>query len=181
MELAESIESINQLLRDHYGIDTESNQSMWRVVWANDQYEKVWRDTTPEGLHTLYPQIYEVPKYMTSRDRYILERLVLVPNQNSRELLGLKKSYEPIWTFQTHDKIYLPPKWEAAKFLVDLVLAAIHGNRGGMAKYKEDLSIEAQEERIKKLQEELFGNETSVGDSLSYGSAVAGFHSKETE
>jgi len=179
MELTESIESINRQLRDHYGIDTESNESMWRVVWANDQYEKVWRDTTPEGLHTLYPQVYEVRKYMTSKDRYVLERLVLVPDQNSKELLGLKKSYEPIWTFQTPKEEYLPPKWEAAKFLVDLVLSAIHGTRGGMAKYTEDNSVEAKEERIKKLHEELFGNETEITDALAYKEGVAGFHPKE--
>jgi hypothetical protein len=42
-----------------------------------------------------------------------------------------------------------------------------------------DQPEEKREERLKKLQDDLFGNETSVGDALAHRQGVAGFRRKE--
>ena len=163
----ESIPSINRQLADLYGIDTESTQPMWRVVWSNDQLEKRLVDYTDSGVQLLYPEVREVKKYLAIRDRYILEHLVLIPVENQIELAGEMKSYEPIWTFETDKKEFLPPRMDACQFIIDLVLNVM--NSGGMVKYVE---ADDKEERLTKLQEELFGNETEIGDALAYKEGI---------
>jgi hypothetical protein len=168
MELAEPIESINQRLKDRYGIETDSSLPIWRVVWANDQLEKRLMECSPTGIALIHPMVFEVKKYMV-QDRFILERLVLVPEENQKELGGVKKSYEPLWVFESAQKEYLPPRTDACQFIIDLVLAAISQTPGSMKKYVE---VDDKEERLAKLTEELFGNETEVSDALTYKSGV---------
>jgi hypothetical protein len=63
--------------------------------------------------------------------------------------------------------------WEATKFIVDTLYAAL-GKRS-MAKYVDDeknTTKEGREERIKTLQDELFGNETETSDALRYKQGI---------
>jgi hypothetical protein len=168
MELAEPIESINKRLADQYGIETESTLPIWRVVWSNDQLEKRLMDVSPTGISLIHPMVFEVPKYLT-KDRFILERLVYVPEEQQKELAGVRKSYEPLWVFESVQKEYLPPRTDACQFVIDLVLAAMNRRPGEMAKYVE---VDDKEERIAKLSEELFGNETQVSDALTYKEGI---------
>ena len=60
----------------------------------------------------------------------------------------------------------LPPIWNATKLVVDALYAAL--GKKGLRKYVEDEKFttpEGREQRIKELSEELFGNETEVGDA----------------
>src|SRR5438132_917466 len=111
MELVETIEALNNRLQDHFGIDTVTGQAIWRIVFSDDQFEMRLTDCTPEGLQLLTPVMKLLPKYKQwIREKYVLERLVIVPDINSNEV-STKVSYEPIWTFQDKNENYLPPKW----------------------------------------------------------------------
>lgn len=164
MELAEPIEEINRKLIDYYG-KTDAGNAIWRVVWSDDQREKKLTDFTPEGLQLIHPQVIEVKKYPYIKERWVLERLVIIPIQQMRELPVSPYSYEPMWHFciaETGE--YAPPTIAAAKFIVDTVYAAM-GKASLGPKYKdptEDNPIESRRADIKKLEEQLFGDESGL-------------------
>lgn len=182
MQLTESVESINQHLIDHFGIDTSTSQPMWRVVWSEDQFEHrlgEYDDFTPGGIYLrTVKEVRWVPKYRQwIPNAYVLERLVFIPDTNLPELPATKLSYEPIYVFWTASHIPLPPKFEAAKFAIDLVLSA--QGYSSMTKYKDpDAGLNASDQfekkrgEIDKLQEELFGNESYVGDALAHKEGI---------
>ena len=162
----ESIETLNQRLIEHYGVD-ESNRPMFRIVWAEDQTEKRLVMYTDSGMQLLTPEIREVKKYTYLKGVYALERLVLVDEE---ELPGITKSYEPIWVYRSFDNRPLPPIWDATKVVIDVLYAAL--GKKSIRKYVEDVSPEKKAADVAKMQEELFGNETNVGDALAYKTGI---------
>lgn len=183
MELPETIESINQQLIDHFGVDTSTNQAMWRVVWSEDQFEHrlgTYDDFVPNTdiyLRTV-TEVRYVPKYRQWLPNvYVLERLVVIPDMNLVELPAVKVSYEPMYPFQTASGIPLPPKFIVCKFQIDLLYAAM--GKSSMAKYKDpDFGLNKEDYHAKKvaeidkLQQDLFGNESLVGDALAHKEAI---------
>lgn len=177
--MPEKIETINQFLADNYGIDTDDRQPIYRVVWSDDQYEKRLSHHTASGTPLLTPEVMELPKYGYIRHVYILEQRVIVPEQNIHEMAGAKKSYEPLWVFEGKDGNPVPPTIQGAKFVVDTVLAAM--GKKSLAKYKDPYegatpqeSYELNKQRVDRLQEELFGDESSLGGETfnESGSAI---------
>jgi len=175
MELAEPIESINGQLVDLFGVDTGTGQAMFRVVWSEDQFEKRLTDRTDSGIQLLIPVVKLLPKYRQwIHEKYVLERLVIVPETNISELAGLKLSYEPLWVFKSDKDEYVPPTLWGSKFVIDTLYAAI--GKQSLAKYVDEESkhpIEAREKRIGKLTEELFGDESSLLGRTITGEAIA--------
>jgi len=166
----EAITTLNQRLIDHFGLDTDSTKPMFRIVWADDQLEKRMMDTLDSGIQLLYPVVREVKKYSYLREVWVLERLVVVPDFQQKELADVKLSYEPIWVFVDATGNPLPPAWEPTKLIVDTLYAAL--GKKSLAKYKDNESTpEAREERVIKLQEELFGDESGL-----YGKTAPGAH-----
>lgn len=162
---------INKRLTDYYGADTFTNLPIWRIVWSHDQMEKRLMDVTDSGIHLLTPEIREVPKYRHYiHNKWILEKLVEVPEAQQKEICT-SVSYEPMFVFETGNGGFLPYKWEAAKFVIDTVNAAM-GKQSMYAEYTDKETEENRQERIEKLQDELFGNETSTGDALAHGGGV---------
>ena len=182
MELTEPVESINNQLIDLFGVDTLTGLPIWRIVWSADQYEKrlgTYDDYSPAGLFIrTVTEVREVRKYSQwIIDKYVLERLVVVPEENQPELPMSKLSYEPIYVFQTSSGMYLPPRVDAAKFVIDAVYAA--QGKGSLARYKDpdaglapDELVGKRAKEIDNLQEELFGNESYVGDALAHNEAI---------
>jgi hypothetical protein len=169
----ESIETLNQRLIDHYGNDSDTNRPIFRIVWANDQTEKRMVSELDNGIKLLFPAVREVKKYSYIKDLYVLERLVVVPDIDQTELPVSKLSYEPLWAYCNADRQPVAPMWEATKFIVDTLYAAL-GKRS-MAKYVDDeknTTKEGREERIKTLQDELFGNETETSHALRYKQGI---------
>jgi hypothetical protein len=176
--MAENIETVNQFLKEQFGIDTDDSEPIFRVVWAEDQTEKreVWHTDT--GIRLLAPEVREMPKYPWIEHTYVLERRVLVPSINLKELVGLKKSYEPVWAFYDACGNPTPPTVQGCKFIVDTLYAAI--GKSSMAKYKDPEAGLTQEELYEKrqaeidvIQEELFGNESGLKQAtLDCGSAI---------
>jgi len=173
--LPQDVININKRLVDHFGVDTVTGSAMWRISWSNDQYEKRLTDCTDEGLTLLYPEVRELPKYQWVKDRWILERLCLVPEINLSELPTQKQSYECMYPFENaYTGEALPPNFEAAKFVVDTVYAAM--GKSNLSKYVDEEAknpIEAQRQRVDKLQEELFGDESAILGRTITGESVA--------
>lgn len=176
--MAENIDTINQFLMDTFGIDTDDSSPIFRVVWAPNQTEKREVHHTDMGVILLHPEVREMPKYPWIHEAYVLERRVLVPDQNLKELAGVKKSYEPIWAFYDAEGTPVPPTIQGCKFVVDVLYAGL--GKSGMAKYKDPEAGLAPEELYEKrqaeidiIQEELFGNESGLKQStLDCGSAI---------
>lgn len=182
MQIAERIESINNQLIDIYGIDTITGLPLWRVVFSDDQLEKrlgTYDDFSPAGLYLrTVTEVREVYKYKQwIKSKFVLENLVIVPEMNQPELPTQKLSYEPIYVFQTGSGEYLPPRLDACQFIINSIYAV--KGKGNLAKYKapedgltgQDL-IDYNNGRIAKLQDELFGNESYVGDALAHNEAI---------
>lgn len=180
----EPLEIINERLLSYYG-DINS-QPKFRVVWSEDQVENVFTDKTPEGLILPTKRIITRKKYGYLSNLYILEKITPVPEENQEEV-GRKLSYEPLWVFQDNEGNALPPIWDAIIVILNTltdILNHIKGEGTSDAKYpmpeSEWQTTEAIEEKAKKLEEVLFGNESGLGDSLSQGTAV-GFGSRQRD
>jgi hypothetical protein len=176
----ETVESLNKRLIDYFGIDTESSNPIWRLSWSTDQTEVQWTKYTKEGLEMLFPQAVEVKKYPFAQNKWVLERYVLVPSLHNE--MTVKKSYEPMWIFDEG----LPPKWEPIKMIVDTVYLALGKEPSRQPQYPDpDNGLSTQEylekesERVKQVQEDLFGNETDTGDALAHKEGVSVPHNFE--
>lgn len=173
----EPLDIINRRLADYYGnIDDKPN---YRIVWSEYEYEMrhgTYTDYTTEGIYLrTVTEVRQVPKYKQYlKDRYILERLTVVPIINSSEILD-KISYEPIWVFEDKHGNPLPPSWPAAYFII----WQLHDNvrTAGFTKYrdpesKQDEALELKEQRLRNYEEVLFGNETETADALRYREGI---------
>jgi hypothetical protein len=123
----------------------------------------------------LSPEVLELPKYQWVKDRWILERLCLVPDIHVGELPTQRVSYECMYPFQNaYTEEALPPNYEACEFVINTVYAAM--GKKSLRKYvdeEENHPVEVKEQRIKKLTEELFGDESSLLGRTITGEAVA--------
>lgn len=182
MELTEPIESINKQLIDLFGVDTATGKPLFRVVWSDDQFEMRKTDRSDAGIQLLTPVVRLLPKYKQwIESRWVLERLVIVPEMNIEELAGLKLSYEPIWVFRGPFDEYVPPTLWGCKFIVDTVYAA--SGKTSLAKYVDEeakFPEEVRNQRIEKLQEELFGDESNLLGRTITGEAIVVPQSYET-
>jgi hypothetical protein len=171
-KLPTEIRFINKQLQDHFGVDTDTTQPMWRVAWSNDQFEMRRDNVTAAGIHLIHPEVMNLPKYSWIKSKWILERLVLVPETHQADLPGITKSYECMYAFEHKETgATIIPSFEACKFVVDLVYSAI--GKSNMAKYVDpDTAEDAREKRIAKLTEELFGDESGLLGRTITGEAV---------
>ncbi len=169
----EELSIVNARLDEHFG-KAWNGMPIWRIVWSEEQFEKRLTYYTDTGIQLLHPEVRELPKYRQwIQNKWVLERLTAVPEINQEELTN-KISYEPIYVFERNDGTGLPYKWEAAKFVIDGIMAAM-GKYSLGPKYVDpdiDNPKEKKLERIKKLEDDLFGNETSTGDALAHNQAI---------
>lgn len=178
----QDLQYLNDRLLNTYG--RWEDHPKFRLVWSTDQIEKRWTKYTADGFELLFPEVRELPKYLYSKDRYVLEMAMPVPEFVNTELTD-KFSYEPIWTFEDKKREFLPPRWDAMFFIVEQVLNA--SARAVGAKYKDPDAgtkeeVEARKkEELDKIYEELFGNETDIGDSLAYKEGITVPHNFERE
>ncbi len=174
MELTEKIETINRLLRDTYGVDTVTGRVMWRVVWAPEQTEKRQYVLDDDVL-----RVAEMKKYPHIGDRYVLEWLQGVPHAVSDELLGMRMSYEPIWTFMDRDGNYLPPYFEGCKYIIDQLLSKL-GKKQAPEKHPDsgkstEQLVAEHNEKVNRITDELFGDQSQIteqhGDTVILNSS----------
>src|SRR5712691_9728847 len=165
--MAESIETLNQRLIDHFG-KFENGEPNYRISWSEDQLEKR-ACTHLNGVELLFPEIRETRKYEYIHNKYVLERLIPVLGNDE---LTTKISYEPLWTYEDKLGNGIVPTWIGTKFIIDIVNQATGKYIVEKEPEIEQNTKEAREERIKLLQEELFGNSTKIGEALAYDHAV---------
>ncbi len=170
----ETLQVLNKRLIDYYGT-AWNGMPIYRIVWSEDQMEMRQMTHSDAGVLLLFPEVREVPKYRHYiHNKFLLEKLVEL-NEQAQSELKQKISYEPLWVYTDANDNALPPKWEVTEFVIQTVNAAL--GKSNLAKYIDPGdSSEMKNERVKKLEEEMFGNETEVGDALAYGDGVAGFH-----
>jgi hypothetical protein len=194
MKLADSdLAIINQQLKDKYGLDTVSGLPIFRNSWAEDQFENkfgTYEDRTESGIYLrTVTEVRKVRKYPFDDGKYILERLVVIPETDKGELVGAQLSYEPLWTWEDRKGNPLPPKINACEFLIQNVLAAqavakmmitgdMQKDRPTMARYtdpenSQEASIELKRKRLIEIENELYGDEAGqIGLDLAIGQAV---------
>lgn len=163
----------NRKLADEFGYFQASNQANFRLVWSEDELETRLSSFTEEGVELLTPRVIRVPKYRQwIHQKYVLEKLTPIPIAHE-ELTVDKTSYEPIWTFQDNKGNYIEPKYQAAKFICNLILGQVF-NKDGKAKYvvTNEQEAEKRKKELDEIYESLYGNETKLGDALARDSAV---------
>lgn len=161
----ESIETINQRLLDYYGRFEFTDRPNYRVVWSTNQSEKRWTEYTREGFLLPYREVRELPKYrQTYPDRWILEKCLPVYPFMETDLVE-DYSYEPLWVFQDVNGNQLPVIWQGIELILESIKEAMNGPKG-QRKYSSPDTQEAEEKRIQKIKDELFGNETDITDAL---------------
>jgi hypothetical protein len=174
-------EQINEQLSNHFGIDTISGLPIWRVSWAPDHWEKrfgVWEDFGQGGIFLRrVTEMREIKKYPHLPNHYVFERLVLVPPQQQKELCGAKISYEPIHPFWDTNGNPLPPNWEVCQIIVQTIYWRLGKGPNPTAQYNDpeadgNNGLEAQKERVRKIKEGLYGNNTAISDALDERTAV---------
>jgi hypothetical protein len=173
-----TLDQINNYLARDYGY-FDGHTPHWRVVYSDDQFEKRLTEYTKEGLELLVPQVVEVPKYKQYiQDKYILERALGIPEFVETDLVS-KWSYEPVHTFgigKNEIVEFADDFYEAIRFIIHTVYSASAGYLGVKYKNPEDVdpkdAPEAYKLRIKRLQDELFPDETETGDALRYREGI---------
>lgn len=170
----EPIETINKRLLDFFG-KFDTGEANWKLVWSEDMTEKRLMEYTDSGILLLTPEVREVKKFGYIHNRYVLCQLVPVPEMNRPELVDMKVSYEPIWTFEDNFGNPTPPKWEIMLIVINNIFDSL-SKRGHTAPYKmpetEHNTTEGMKYRADKLYEAMFGNETKLGDALGLDTAV---------
>jgi hypothetical protein len=171
----EKLETINERLLNRFG--KFEIQPKFRVVYTDEQFEKRLSLLTPEGLTLATPRTIELPKYPWKPGKFVLEMLHAVPEVNRPELTT-KLTYEPLFFFENEKGEALPPKWEVIEIVLSTVLENV--NRQQQNKYRDPMSglrtddlKEVRKMELDQMKDELFGNETPVGDALAYGHGVS--------
>ena len=173
----ETLEIINKRLKDNYGETTDKPN--FRIVWSEDEFENRLTNFTDEGFELIHSEVRRLPKYRQwIKNKYVLERLTEVPVFQENELPVSKLSYEPLWVFEDVKGDAVRPTWSAAKFVIETVHEQVR-TAGVYIKYKDPDSGLTKEQQFEKrnlelqaIQDELFGNETTIGDALAYKQGV---------
>jgi len=180
----ERIETINQFLTDNFGVDTITGQPIYRVVWADDQYENRLTKFTDSGVEMLSEELRLLPKYPWCNGFYILEQLTVTPEINLRELAGNKIAYNILHKFMGANELPVPPAIWACKFIIDTVNAAM--GKSSLASYVHDNDpdptnpvkspmemYDFNKQKIDQITNELFGDESGLkGMTIDSGSAI---------
>jgi len=172
--LIESIDVLNRRLLEYYG-RFENGEQNWKLFWSEDFLEKKLCNETENGILLLTPEIRTVKKVNYIQNKYVLTKLVAVPERNRAELLGAKTSYEPMWTFEDLAKNPIIPDWGGIKAIIDTALEnflnAKHKAPEQMPEFMHQTE-EARRDRVEKIMEQFYGNESSITDSLALDSGV---------
>lgn len=180
----EDYKILNRRLVDKYGVIED--KPYFRLRWSEDLLEKRWMTHTNEGFELLNPEVREVKKYgHYIRDRYVLEGLNAVPFFGQGDDRIEQVTYEPVFVFEDKHGNYLPPRWDVIWFVLENLRNCQEHNTGTV-KYRDPESTpeeaaEAKLQRLKAIEEYLWGNETQVTDALTYGQGVVVPHNFTTQ
>lgn len=168
------LDKMNKSLDDKYG--RIENLPNYRVVWSEGLLEKRLVSYTKDGFQLLYPEIREVPKYgQWIQNKYILERLAIVPEINKNELTT-PLSYEPLWVFEDKFGNSIQPSLGACYFVIEQVIRNMSGEvehyKDPDAGLTKEQWLEKKRNELTELEQALYGNETDTGDALAYHEGI---------
>lgn len=117
----DQVDEINNSLLLKYG--RFEDKPKYRLTWSTTAFEKRYVEGTeyfgPIKLRDV-KGIQEMPKYPRSKDRWILEILIPIPEGLKDELVGDNGlTYEPLFTFDKKG-LYLDPNWMIVNLLAYL-------------------------------------------------------------
>lgn len=171
----------NTRLKETFGIDTITSDPIWRIVWSEDQFEMrhgTYDDITPSGIYLrTVTEVREAPKYRQwIKERYVLERLVVIPESSMPELPATKVSYEPIFVFNDGRGDYLPPNLEVAFITIWTIYDAQYGTKN-LARYKDSFDAHSEDfevrmKRIEEMTNYMYGEGSSFSSGIRTGETV---------
>lgn len=165
-ELPNSVKQMNNYLQRDFGY-WNALYPKYRISWAEDQYEKRYVTHNRFGFELSNPVIEERPKYSWLKGKFILEACILVPKGDKKYDLAGDISYECIWVFERGNGDALPPNYTVCKFVIETRERNMNFDNSS-PKYPDEVETkEEKEARLKILENELFGNETRIGDRLA--------------
>lgn len=134
--------AINDWLRANYG-HTLDGKPIWRLVWSDEQLEKI-KDTFTDYQGPIYlrtvTEVREVPKYPFIKGRWMLEKIQFIDLKAEDSFVIDKKfSYECIFIFQDKFGNILPLNRDVIEIIIYFYLNRIRST-------EQDLS---EEERKK--------------------------------
>lgn len=176
-EIKAGVDRMNDWLKRNFGYFND--QPTWRVVWSTDQKEMrkgTFNYFDPSDGRFLRTEvgIREVPKYDWIKDKYVLERIMPVPEIN-RDELTTKLSYEPVFVFDNDKGQALIPRLDVCQLVIEAICKQAAKTVG--AKYKDPyadskVAPELRKAHIDSVVAELFPNESELGDRLHYKDAT---------
>ena len=120
--MMETLETINQRLKDSYGTDITGMYPNFRIVWSDGERElrraEVNVFLAKVFLRTEYG-VQLLPKYPFIKERFVLEKFT--PTDNP-ELVEGYKNYEPIYVFEDKFGNALPVAYWPASYLANAIL-----------------------------------------------------------
>lgn len=145
---------INRWLILSYGYNEEGKKANFRLVWGPSQRENRWGTFEEWQGHIFlrtFTGVKDAPKYQSYGECFILEKLV--PNYQPEVLVGVKTSYEPIWTFDSKDKDgnILHPWLEAIQYFM---MIAVEGPQMAATRYVKAMG-DSYDEESKGFSDEL--------------------------
>lgn len=169
----------NTRLKDHYG-SIDGHQGFRLVYVTKDYKERRYVTHTDAGIELPFKLLKETRKYPHINERYVLERLTVIPEFVETDLVD-KLSYEPIWTYEVNringsikEIVGVAPNYGALKFVVEKVLEAVRlGGYYVNTEAKDEQLLKEEAEELANIEDYLFGDETPIGDALSTRSGVA--------
>ncbi len=122
--MAEGINSLNEQLKRSFGCEPDGRPK-FRIVFSSDQYENrfaLYRDFTEGGIFLReVEEVRRVPKYMTIRDKWMLEQLIYEPHPHLPDQAN--GHYEQRMAFkQDANGKPLKPTWNVLSFVCRIFL-----------------------------------------------------------
>lgn len=154
-------------------------------IFGKPLYKLVWSSSELELRHGTFSEFHDdvfirevketrwTKKYWYIKDRWILERWIPAELCYSSELPDTRQgSYEPIYTFEDGDRLYLAPNIKILDFIITQAEKPHHIT-------KEELYNQLMDKEEKEVQDimEAMDYRSDVGVALSLGEAV-GYDSK---
>lgn len=114
----QDVDVINDKLELYYGREIDG-RPRYRVVWSTTQIEKrigEFNEFYGNIFLRTFKGIKDVPKYPYDQDRWVIEKLFYVKND---EIISEKPgSYEPFYIFKGPQGEFLPLNWKVVDFAV---------------------------------------------------------------
>jgi hypothetical protein len=157
---------VNKKLADNYGLFFDGKPN-YRVVWSTDETEKRF-GTVRVFAGSIFIReetgVHEMPKYPFSKDRFVLEKRILLFNPELTEKIG----YEPLFVFQDKHGNPLPLAWRPLEYILYF---AINGTPKTLSEHADEDKAKFDAE-VNEFMLQIEDNSPTLAGALHDGQAV---------